>query len=167
MAFRATIIASIIGYLTGAPDVGDAKYTFDDSSEIRLALGTGADQANAVYADDFSIPSGGTLSIDLAGGVTSALGQVYTFTAIKAIKVEADDGNTLNIVVGGAASNAFVGPFADATDKIAVKPGGVALLADPSAAGWAVTPATGDILLLANSGSGSAVDGRIIIIGEA
>jgi len=166
MGFRAKITAAIVGFLSGAPDLGTARHEFDDTTEILLSLGTAADQANAIYADDFTIASGATLVLDLAGGVTNALGVTYTFTAVKALKIEADDGNTLNIVYGGG-SNPFLGWFADPTDKGVVAPGGVALHVDPTAGGRAVTAATGDLLLLALSGTGSSVSGRITIVGEA
>jgi hypothetical protein len=95
------------------------------------------------------------------------LGATLAFTAIKAILIVADAANTNDVVVGGAASNAFVGPFADATDKINVGPGDVFLITRRSAAGLAVAAGTGDILKVANGGAGSAVTYRIIILGEA
>lgn len=167
MGFRARIIAAISGALTGTPDVGEARYTFDEATTIDLSLGTGARQANNAFTDVRTLAASASEPLDLAGSLGNPLGATLTFTAVKAIKVEADETNANNVVIGGAASNAFLGPFVDATDKISLAPGGVALLVNPTAAGWTVTAATGDLLQIANSGAGSGVSYTITILGEA
>jgi hypothetical protein len=48
-------------------------------------------------------------NLDLSGVLANALGATLAFTAIKAILIVADSANTNNVVVGGAASNGFVG----------------------------------------------------------
>lgn len=166
MGFKARIAASIVGALTAAQDIGAAGYDFDQRSVIDLALGTGKEQANHVFTDTRTLLASATETLDLAGGLTDALGATLTFTAIKAILITADEANTNNVMLGGG-SNPFRGWFADATDKIAITPGGMALLVDPTAAGQAVTAATGDLLLVANSGSGTGITYTITIIGEA
>jgi hypothetical protein len=163
---KATLKASITGTLSGANDVGDVSQTFAELFEVALTDGTGANQANNVFGDTRTINASSSENLDLAGGLTNALNATLTFTAIKAILIVADKGNTNNVVVGGAASNAFP-LFGDATDTIAIKPGGCFMIADPTAAGLTVTAGTGDILKIANSGSGSAVSYTIIIVGEA
>jgi uncharacterized phiE125 gp8 family phage protein len=70
----------------------------------------------------------------LSGVLANALGASLAFTAVKAILIVADAANVNNVVVGGAASNAFA-LFGDATDTIAIKPGGAFMIVDPSAAG--------------------------------
>jgi len=166
MGFRAEIVAAISGLLSGSPDIGSAKYTFEDSTRLTLSLGSGADQANNVFSDARTLAASATETLDLAGGVSNALGQTLTFSAIKAIKIEADEGNTNTVVVGGG-SNPFRGWFTDATDKLSIPPGGVVLLGDPSAAGQPVVAATGDLLLVANGGAGTPVSYTITIVGEA
>lgn len=159
--------ASVRGTLSDARDGGDVTFDLNEGSATSVDNGTGAGQANAVFIDEFSIAASGTLSIDLSGSLEDPLGDAVVFTAVKEILVIADAANANNVVVGGAASNTFVGPFADATDKVNVKPGGLFHAHDGySAAGWAVAAGTGDILQLANSGAGSAVTGTIVIIGE-
>lgn len=166
MGFQAKVSAGISGQLTGAPDVGTSKYVFDETTDINLALGTGANQANNIFTDTRTLAASATETLDLAGGLTSALGVTLTFTAIKAIKIHAAAANTNNVVVGGG-SNPFIGPFVDPTDKLSIPPGGMLLLANPSAAGWAVTASTGDLILVANSSSGTGVDYTVTIVGEA
>lgn len=162
------VIQSILsGRLAGAPDLGSADYDIAEEYRLRLTNGTGANQANNIFTDTRSLAASGSESLDLAGSLSNALGAVLTFTAIKVIRVRADPGNTNNVVVGGAPSNGFVGPFADATDKIAIPPGGMFEVVNPSAAGRTVTPGTGDLLLVANSGAGTGVTYSIEIVGEA
>jgi hypothetical protein len=167
MSLKATLKASITGTLAGANDLGDAVQTFAELVEIAISDGTGADQGNNVFSDERTLLASTSENLDLAGSLANAIGATLTFTAIKAILIVADPGNTNDVVVGGAASNGFVGPFADATDKINVGPGDVFLITRRSAAGLAVVAATGDILKVANSGAGSSVTYKIIIIGEA
>lgn len=166
MSLKATLKASAVGTFAGANDLGDAVQTFAELFELAITDGTGANQANNVFSDERTIGASSSENLDLAGSLVNALGATLTFTAIKAILIVADAGNTNNVVVGGAASNAFP-LFGDPTDTIAVKPGGVFMIVDPSAAGYTVTAGTGDLLKIANSSSGSAVTYRVIIIGEA
>ncbi|AHE52633.1 hypothetical protein [Sphingomonas sanxanigenens] len=167
MGLNATIEASIRAKLTAAPDIGSAAYDIETRARYPLTDGVGANQANNVFSDTRTLAASASESIDLAGSLANVFGVVLTFTAIKAIYVKAAAGNTNDVVIGGAASNAFVGPFADASDKLAIKPGGCVMLVNPSAAGWTVTPSTGDLLLIANSAAGTPVSYDIVIIGEA
>lgn len=166
MAFNASIVASIMGSLSSALDIGSARYNFEQKAHVDLTLGTGLDQANHVFTDTRTLAASATETLDLAGGLTDALGATLTFTAIKAILIEAAAANTNSVVFGGG-SNPFRGWFADATDKLSIPPGGFLLLTDPTAAGQAVIAATGDLLLVANSSSGTGVTYTITILGEA
>lgn len=166
MTISLEVLARIRGTLTASPDAGTATVPINESAGGDLDDGTGANQANAIYQDAFSIGASSSTTLDLAGSLTDPLNQTKVFTAIKAILIEADSGNTNNIVVGNA-TNAFTGPFGAAAHTLAIPPGGAVLLFNPSAAGWAVSAGTADELKLANSGAGSAVTGRITIVGEA
>ncbi len=166
MAISLTTAARINGQLTSTRDGGGAVFDVNEGQSKTLDNGTGINQANAIYVDKFSIAASGTLSTDISGTLTDAHGNTMVFTAIKEIMVIADDGNTNNIVLGGGA-NAFVGAFGAAAHTVAVAPGSRADLANFSAAGWAVTAGTGDIVLLTNSAAGTAVTGTLVIVGEA
>jgi hypothetical protein len=167
MSLKAMLKASITGTLTGSNDLGNAVQTFAEILELAIADGTGADQANNIFSDERTLAASATESLDLAGSLSNALGALLTFTAVKAIMIVADPGNTNDVVVGGAAANAFTGPFADATDKLSIGPGDFVVITRRSAAGWAVVAGTGDLLKIANSGAGSSVTYKIIVIGEA
>lgn len=147
----------------GDADLGSQQAKLPFADDINIASGNGSGQANLCFFDKRTIAGSGSESLDLAGVLTDAFGQTLTFTRIKAIMIRADAGNAGNIVVGGAPSNGFVGPFADATDKARIAAGDVFLVTN-MAAGWTVTAATGDLLLIANSGA-SAATYDIAIIG--
>jgi hypothetical protein len=164
MGINATISLRVAGTEFGTNDLGSPKFPFELVETQEFTPGTGNDQANLVFADTRTIAASSSEDLDLAGGLTSAFGAAITFAKVRAIVVRAAEANTNNVVVGGAASNAFTGPFADATDKINVPPGGEVLLTAPNA-GWTVTASTGDLLKVANSSSGSTVSYDIIIIG--
>lgn len=167
MGLAARLKASVVATLTGSNDMAAPVHSVAEIFDLALANGTGADQANNMFADERVLAASASESLDLAGGISNALGAVLAFDAIKGILIVADPTNTNNVVVGGAAANAFVGPFADATDKVVLGPGDAFLFTRRSAAGMVVTAGTGDLLQVANSGAGSAVTYRVILIGEA
>src|SRR4029079_13428288 len=124
MALTTNISMNVIATLTGALDLGSvvAPQTLPWSNT--WTDGTGSGQADLTWTDTRQIAISGTDDLDLAaGGLVSALGVTLTFARVKLIVVTADAGNTNNVVVGGAASNQFVGPFGAATQTHAIKPG--------------------------------------------
>jgi hypothetical protein len=165
MTIALEFLARIRGSLSSSGDGGVASLPVAEGLTIDFANGTGLNQGNAVYIDEFSIAASGSLDVDLSGSLTDRLGNALVFTAIKAVLVIADATNTNNVVVGGDANAVLLG-FGAAAQSFAVPPGGCMALANPSAAGWTVTAGTGDILQLANSGAGSAVTGTLVVIGE-
>lgn len=163
-ALSATIEARIKAKLTNAGDLSDEASTINELFSLALADGTGTGKANAIWSDTRTIAASSSENLDLAGVLADAFGNALTFTKVKAIMVKAAAANTNDVHVGGAASNGFTAPFADATDIAKVKPGGVFLWVYP--AGATVTASTGDILKMANSSSGTGVTYDIIIVGE-
>lgn len=164
MTIALTLLARITGTLTAAPDAGTASVGISEVASIDIADGAGANQANAIYIDAFSLADGASTSIDLAGSLTDPLNQTKVFSAVKAIMIEADAANTTDLTIGNG-TNPFVGPFGAGAHTLTLKPGGIMMIANPTAAGWAVAAGTGDVLKIAN-GAGAAATGRITIIGE-
>jgi hypothetical protein len=154
------------GVYYGTTGVGTPQFPLTLSSLLQLTPGTGAGKADKLYAASRTIAASTSENLDLAGGLTDPLGATLTFVKVKAILVIASSANTNNVVLGGAASNTFTGPFVDATDKVSVPPGGAVLLTHPGA-GWTVTAATGDILTVANSSSGTTVTYTVLLIGTS
>lgn len=166
MSLTTIIRAAISGVLKGTADFGTPNYPLPFHSEIILKNGTGSNQADLLFSDQRSLNASANEEHNLTGGLTDPLGQTLTFVKVKAILIRAAIGNGGNIVVGGATANAFLGPFADATDKINIPAGGVLQLAAP-AAGWAVTGGTGDLLRIENSDGGAAATYDIVLVGTS
>ncbi|MEA3042974.1 MAG: hypothetical protein QOH47_812 [Sphingomonadales bacterium] len=163
----ATLKLSLACSLIGSSDMTPLpRHDFIETFEMLFSDGAGADQAQNVFCDERTLAASATENLDLAASLTNALGSTITFTAIKAILIVANAGNTNNVVIGGAATNTFTGPFGDATDKINLGPGDVFLVTRRGATGLAVTADTGDILKIANSGGTTGVTYRVVIIGE-
>lgn len=128
--------------------------------------GTGDFQCTDVYSATITLAGGAHQNFDLAGSLTDALNNVASFATIKGLLVVADPGNNAaNVVVGGAAANAWFGCFNDATDKAVVQPGGTFFWLAPKGGG-VVTPGTGDILLVTNSSGGTTATFTIFIFGN-
>lgn len=167
-SLNAVITAWVRGTYAGTNDLASVVADFNSlpKTEITLTPGTSSGNANLIFMDTRTLSASSTENLDLAGGLTDPLGATLTFVTVKAIYVNASSANTNNVVVGGAGSNTLLGIFSDATDKIIVKPGGVFMWVAP-ATGATVTASTGDILLVANSSSGSSVTYDIVIIGTS
>ena len=151
--------------LTSALDLTTVSAPANIARQINFVDGAGAGAANRIWTDSRSIAASGTDSIDLAGSLTDPFGAALTFARIKGVIIAASPGNTNNVLVTRPASNAV--PLLSAAANIPVKPGGLFVWLDPSAAGVVVTAGTGDLLDLVNSGAGSSVAYDIAIIGAA
>jgi hypothetical protein len=155
----ATISLAVKAKLTGAPDVGSAVAAISELFEKAFTNGTALDQANNIYADDFTIVGAGSQTYDLAGALTNALGEACVFAAIKAIIIVNTGAAELTY---GNGTNPFLGFVGAAAHTIRIPVGGFICLVDPTAAGQAVVAATGDIIKIAATDGA----GTIIIVGE-
>ncbi len=166
MPVSATVSAGIVANHTGAHDLGTPFVKVETSRRaFEFANGVTAGKADRVFGDRRQLAASANEDLDLAGGLTDAFGASLTFVKVVAIAFKAADTNAGDIIVGGAASNAFVGPFGAATHTIAVKPGGALTLVAPKG-GWTVTPATGDLLKVANAVA-SAAEYEVVILGTS
>ena len=168
MPLSTDVLFQVGAYLSNtSADLTVPSANFAFAQSIHLDNGTGANAADKLYADSNTLAASGNVDIDLAGSLTDALGASLTFARVKALFLRAAAGNTNNVVIGGAASNQFVGPFGAAAHTFAVKPGGFVGWVAPDATGWAVTAGTGDLLRIANSGAGTSVTYDVVIIGAS
>jgi hypothetical protein len=162
---NAQLKVAVSAEYTNPVDLGEAKYPLEYAASVVLADGSGANQANKLWTDTRTLTASSTENLDLNAVLTDIFGAALAFTKIKALVIKAADTNVNDVVVGGAGANAAASFFADATDKVRVKPGGTVALIAPDANGYAVTAATGDILLVANGAAGTSVTYTIIVIG--
>lgn len=132
-----------------------------------LTTGVAANMADKIYAASLTLGISAGQDIDLAGVLFDPFGVALTFVKIKAVAILASALNTNNVNVSRPASNG-VPWFLAASDGFALGPGGIYLYANPALAGIAtVTPGTGDILRLDNSGAGTSVALDLVIIGTS
>lgn len=165
MPLTSSIRLDISAALTAALDLVTASAPLALNQGVALENGTGVGQADRIFSDERTLAASANEDLDLAGALLDAIGGTAAMARVKAIIVFASDTNTNNVIVGGAASNAFVGPFGAATHTLQVRPGGFYCNVCRDATGWPVTAGTGDLLRVANSGAGSPVTYRIIVIG--
>lgn len=161
----ADVSAGVSGSYTGANDLASVETDFRIQALLRLTPGTGAGQADKVYSKTRTIAASSSETLDLAGVLPDPFGVTLTFVKVKAIYISAHATNTNQVCFGGAASNGFLGPFKDATDIHCIDPGSFELVT--SIPGWTVVAATGDLLKVANSSSGTGVTYDVIIIGTS
>lgn len=167
MALSGSLRITLQALLSGTADIGSREQDVNYTVARPFTSGTGANQADLAFTDTRTLSSSATENLDLAGGLTDALGNTLTFASVKALIVVAAAGNTNDVVVGGAGSNAWAAPFGDATDTVKVPPGGVLVLADFGATGFAVAAGTSDILKVTNGGSGTSVSYDLLIVGDS
>lgn len=165
MPAQATLVASITGVLSGAVDIGDVQHSLSFGPTLSFSDGSGANQITRIFADTRTLAASANEDLDLAGGLTDAIGQTITLARVRGLLIRAAAANTNNVIVGGAGSNGFITWVGGATHTVTLRPGGVLMLAAPDATGYAVTAGTGDLLRIANSAGGSAVSYDIVILG--
>jgi hypothetical protein len=151
---------------TAAIDLGTSRAPQSLSRQMQLLSGTGAGKADRVFSDRRTLAASATEDLDLAGALVDAYGATITFARIKGIVIAAADGNTNNVVLGNATSNAWATLFG-ATSTLALRPGAFFAVGTGAAdaTGYAVTAGTGDLLKIANSGAGTPVTYDVHIIG--
>ena len=168
MSLTASLRVSFKGRQTGANDIAAQDFSPEITKLLEFANGTGANQADLLFVDERTIAASGSEEIDLAGSLSDAFGATITAAEVVGLLVVADAGNTNDVVVGGAASNAFVGPFAAADNTVSVGPGGIFAIFSPDASGiGTVTASTGDLLKVANSSSGTGVTYKLAVLARS
>jgi hypothetical protein len=172
MPQSSTFTAQLALRKTRAADFNPAEHQATLGGFVSIENGLLASQCDLAWSDKArSLAASANESLDLNGSLVDDLGSPVNFARVNALIIVAADTNTNDLIVGGAATNAFVGPFGANTHTMAVKPGGTLVLiaskGAPGAAGWPVTAATADLLRLANGGAGSAVVFDIAIIGRS
>lgn len=167
MSLTSKVVTRVLASQTSPLDLASGSFPLSVNTTVDLSDGTGAGSADLLFSDRRTLAASTSESLDLAGSLTDAFGATITFARVKAIYIAAASGNTNNVLVGGAASNGFATWVGDATDVVVVRPGGALLLAAPDATAYAVTAATGDLLKIANSGSGTSVTYDVVIIGAS
>ncbi|WLB43020.1 hypothetical protein QIH93_20960 [Bradyrhizobium ottawaense] len=153
--------ASITAVNKKTLDGRDVVDRMPDAADVQLGSGTGYGKADIAFMDTRTLAASTSENLDLAGALLDAFGATINAAKVKAIMIENPETSTSTLTLGAAATNTFNGPFSGAAHSIDLKPGDRALFV--SRTGWTVTPATGDLLKVAN-GAGGSVNYNIEII---
>lgn len=148
---------------SSAIDLGSRVYAMKKSKLTTLLDGTGAGQANKLYADSFSVSQSVNTDLDLSGALAGAFGTVV-FTALKGLLIVAGDSNPGALTVGNV-TNGIVAWFGAATHSLTCKPGATILLTDPSAAGLSITAGTADLLRIASAATAGTYTFDVAVVG--
>lgn len=133
--------------------------------KLKLAPGSGLNEVNQVFGDVQTIAGSGNKTYDLNafGGAKDALGNAYALTRVVVLAVEnTSTDSTAILTLESAASDGFA-PLPAA--GIPIPPGGVFLLAGPSAAAFVVGATSGGIKLVNGSSTASATF-EIFVLGS-
>lgn len=160
-----TAVASVNGSFTSARDLGIVNYPIGAGIRQVFTNGVIANTVNMIFDDERTIALSSSENLDLFGSLTDAYGTTLNFVKVNLIYVEANAANTNNVVLGAHATAPFLGPW-NAAGTTSLPPGASVLLTCPNLAGWAVTPTTGDMIKVLNSGAGTSVTYKIIIAGR-
>lgn len=119
-----------------------AKRTYNP----RWASGTGDNQFDRAWShQNLTLTTSETFTLSALAG---PLGSVAMVEVVEVVIWNDDD--TADLIVGGAASNPWLAPFADVTDKATIKPGGCWVMTAPIG-GLAVAAGSSDQLKIAAS----------------
>ena len=168
MGLTSNMGMSASGSYTKSADLETGSGDLNWRRAVALDSGTGAGKADLRFTDTRTLAASATEDLDLAGVLTDLFGTALTFVKIKGLFISAASGNTNNVVVGAAASNAWA-TLLNATGTITLRPGasfGV-MAAAADATTYAVTAGTGDLLKVANSAAGTSVSYDIVIVGSS
>lgn len=164
--FRSTLLAQL-GW-TWRDEQDRAGVTDSNQWSWRTALneGTQPGESNAIwYAVGKTLASGASTEwlLDALSRPLFGKSIVQSFSAIKALWLanRSESGGTL--VMGGAASNPWLGPMGSGSNLLRIAPGGVLFTVHPGA-GWGVSSSAKALKLAAESAS---VTYDIILLGIA
>lgn len=160
----ASLTVGVHAKQTGVADLGTPGILVNITKEIDFSAGTAAvGQANVLFSDTRTLGASATENLDLAGVLADALGATITAAEVVAIYIAAAPGNTNDVQLTRPASNGAP-MFLAAGDGFALGPGDFSLRTYRN--GITITPATGDLITVANGGGTTGVTYDIVIIGR-
>ncbi|WP_300536007.1 hypothetical protein [uncultured Mameliella sp.] len=161
MSVTATVTARMDIVQRGGNDFGTDKFSPVVESVLKIANGTGANQADLAFVDQREVSASSNDDLDLSGSLTDAFGNTVTAAEIVAILIvnapRTGSANVSDLTIG-AGSNPFEGFLGGTSPTIGpIKPGGFVLIGAGDAAGiGTVAGGSGDILRVANGSGGTA-----------
>lgn len=165
MTLSTIIDVNVAASLVAALDIGSAQYAPTINKRITMPTGVATGQADLIFTDTRTVVASGTDALDLAGSLVGPVGGTLTFVKLKGLLVRAAAANVNNCRLNRPAANG-VPVFLAASDAIDILPGGLFLWVAPGA-GVTVTPATGDLINIDNSGAGTSVTYDVVLLGTS
>lgn len=163
---KTTLTAQIDATLSNALDLVTGTAPLLVKKKLTWTSGTTSDKADLIFSDTRTINASSNEDLDLAGVLSSAFGATLTFVELRGLYIAASTANTNNVRVTRPASNG-VPLFLAASDGIDIPPGGFFFWACPADGKVTVTAATGDLINVANSSSGTTVTYDVVIVGTS
>ena len=168
MALTTSVVIKISALLTNTSldlSVPTDNLLLDKS--IDLANGTGANQADMIWHDSFSLVDDASNTHNLydSGTLKTPLGVALTINKLKFLFIE-NTSTDANLVIGAAAANPIALFTVSAADSLELPPGGKFIWSAPNADGLDIT--TNKNLKLLHGGQGtSALVYNIVAIGTS
>jgi hypothetical protein len=166
MSVTAELRLSVTGKQVNAGDLGSPVHPFSLTSSESLISGVGAGAVDRVFTDERTLAASATEDLDLAGVLADMFGALITFAKVKAIIIQAADGNTNNINVSRPAGATGVPIFLAISDGFVLPPG-FTFAWFGSGAGVTVTATSGDLITITNAAGGTSVTYKVIILGTS
>lgn len=137
------------------------KFSFQPT---QFAQGTGAGQADRLYANTLLIAGGGNTVITFTS-MTDFFGNTVSFLRMKLLYIRLASGGASSISVGNA-TNPIVNWISSGTATVKIMSGGLLFLVAPvDAVGYPITAATADQLKILNNDGANAASVDICVMG--
>ena len=157
------ILANVAAAASGDFDSGG---TASLNTDVRLAGGTGADQADRVAFDQSTLATSATDNIDLQTTTFTPGGAALGLVELRAFAIKADSNNEDNIEVSPGSSNGFTSILADASDKLIVAPGTTVVLVCPKDGKYPVS-GTNKVISVTNASSSATATYSLLLVGTS
>lgn len=162
-ALTAKISLGLTTQFTGSGDLSTPTDQMNITRAIEFTSGTGANQADVLFADSRTLADGANEVLDIyaSGTLLTPLGTALTMTKAKAIYVYNTSADASLLIGGGTTPLAIC---ADGSDILKLPPGGKLVFTAPLAAGIATT--TNKNLKFEHDGTGSStLTYEVVVIG--
>jgi hypothetical protein len=159
MALNAQILVSILAHESSGDGIAQTLRATPATYALALTDGTGANQAQLVWSSSETVGGNSSSEYDLTD-LGDDRGSI-AFAAVKLIYVRSDE----TLAFGPAVADSWSTGPVSAGGTVSLPKGGVLLLVNPTAPGWAVSSATSQFISLFNA-SGQAATYDIVLIGE-
>lgn len=151
MSLSSNVSIAYRSNLAAVVELANLSAVVSQNHTISFSDGTEANQCDITWYDQGTVSGGASTNIDLQN-LTDSFGVAVVFVKLKALIIE--NTGTLDLHIGGAASNALASVFGDPTDELVVPAGAKFMVVVPS--GGYTVGASSKVLKVAALGSGTA-----------